>query len=40
MSEKIWLKRYDEGVPQNIDYPDIPLYGLLEEAAKKYPESP
>jgi long-chain acyl-CoA synthetase len=40
MSEKIWLKHYDEGVPKQIDYPDIPLFGLLEEAAKKYPESP
>lgn len=35
--EKPWLKFYEEGVPQNIDYPDIPLYRVLEEVAEKYP---
>jgi long-chain acyl-CoA synthetase len=39
MSEKPWLKRYDEGVPHHIDYPEIPVFNLLEEAAKKYPDS-
>jgi long-chain acyl-CoA synthetase len=40
MDEKIWLKRYDEGVPHQIDYPPIALFQLLEEAAQKYPDSP
>jgi len=40
MSERPWLQHYDKGVPQHIDYPDVPLYFFLEEAAKKYPESP
>ena len=35
---RIWLKHYDEGVRPNIDYPEIPLYQILEETAKKYPE--
>ena len=39
MSEKPWLNRYDEGVPHHIDYPEVPVFNLLEEAAKKYPES-
>jgi long-chain acyl-CoA synthetase len=39
MDEKIWLKRYDEGVPHHIDYPSLPLFKLLEEAAQKYPQS-
>jgi long-chain acyl-CoA synthetase len=40
MSERPWLQHYDEGVPQHIDYPDVPLFYFLEDAAKKYPESP
>ncbi len=39
MSEKPWLNRYDEGVPHHIDYPEVPLFEALAEAAKKYPES-
>ncbi len=33
-----WLERYDKGVPQHIDYPDVPLYYFVEEAARKYPD--
>jgi long-chain acyl-CoA synthetase len=40
MEERPWLKLYDKGVPQHIDYPVIPLFGLLEESARKYPDSP
>ena len=40
MSEKPWFKHYDEGVPQHIDYPNVPLFALLEEAARKYPDAP
>lgn len=36
--ENIWLKNYDEGVPQHIDYPQVPLFRFLEDAAKEYPE--
>jgi long-chain acyl-CoA synthetase len=39
MSDKPWVKYYDEGVPATIDYPDIPVYNFLEEAAKNYPDS-
>jgi long-chain acyl-CoA synthetase len=39
MNERPWLNSYDEGVPKSIDYPEIPLYEFLSEAAKKYPES-
>ncbi len=37
--EKPWLKFYDEGVPQTLDYPDVPLHWFLEESARKYPDS-
>ncbi|MBC8503490.1 MAG: long-chain fatty acid--CoA ligase [Anaerolineales bacterium] len=40
MSDRPWLERYDEGVPQTIDYPEVPLFYFLEEGAKKYPDAP
>ncbi|MBC8336116.1 MAG: long-chain fatty acid--CoA ligase [Anaerolineales bacterium] len=36
--ENVWLKNYDVGVPQNIDYPQKPLFHFLEDAAQKYPD--
>lgn len=39
MSERPWLNNYDAGVPQTIDYPAIPLFDLLSEAAEKYPDA-
>ena len=40
MDERPWLGKYDPGVPHQIDYPDIPLFSLLEETARKYPDAP
>jgi long-chain acyl-CoA synthetase len=40
MEDRPWFKHYDQGVPQHIEYPPIPLFGLLEESARKYPDSP
>jgi len=40
MDDRPWFKLYDKGVPHHIDYPPIPLFGLLESSAKKYPDSP
>ena len=40
MSDRPWLERYDEGVPQTIDYPKVPLFYFLEDAAEKYPDAP
>ena len=33
-----WLKAYDEGVPADVEVPEKPLYWILEEAAKSYPD--
>jgi long-chain acyl-CoA synthetase len=38
MDSHPWLKNYDKGVPQTIDYPKVPLYYFLEESARKYPD--
>ena len=40
MDDRPWLKSYDQGVPQHIDYPEVPLSYFLEEAARKHPETP
>ncbi len=33
-----WLKFYDEGVPHSIDYPRMPIYRILDDTAKMFPE--
>ena len=38
MSNRPWLAHYDKGVPQTIEYPKVPLFHFLEEAARKYPD--
>jgi len=40
MEERPWLRRYDPGVPQTIDYPSVPLFQLLADSARKYPNTP
>src|SRR4030042_6735462 len=37
-SEKPWFKFWPEGVPRNLDYPDVPLGDLLKRTAEKYPD--
>ncbi len=39
-ADRPWTKNYDPGVPASLDYPEIPLYELLEEAARKSPNTP
>ncbi|MFB0543887.1 MAG: AMP-binding protein, partial [Candidatus Bathyarchaeia archaeon] len=34
---KVWLKWWPQGVPLSVKYPVIPLYGFLENSARKYP---
>jgi long-chain acyl-CoA synthetase len=36
--ERPWLKFYEEGVPHHIDYPRIPLYRVLDETARDFPD--
>lgn len=37
MDVKPWLTCYDEGVPHHIDYPAVPLFHYLEQAAREHP---
>lgn len=36
----LWLQHYDPGVPFSIDYPQIPLYQLLDDSAGRQSERP
>ena len=36
--EKPWFKLWPADVPKNIDYPAVPLQGILQETAKEFPE--
>jgi long-chain acyl-CoA synthetase len=40
METRPWLKHYDKGVPETINYPPVPIFHFLEESAKKYPDQP
>lgn len=36
---KPWLKHYEELVPHTLSYPYIPLYRILEDSARKFPDN-
>jgi len=38
LKSKPWLKFWPKGVPQTIDYPNVPLFEFLRNTAKKHPD--
>jgi long-chain acyl-CoA synthetase len=40
MNDRPWLKNYDEGVPQTLEYPEKTLPELLDQMAGKFPDHP
>ncbi len=38
--EKPWLKSYEKGVPETIDYEEICMPDFLERTAKEFPDKP
>ena len=36
---KPWPQNWPEGVPRTIDYPEVPLFRLLDDTAKKFPNN-
>ncbi len=38
-ADKPWIKNYDDGVAPEVEVPTYPLFELLEESAKKYPNN-
>ena len=39
MQTKPWFSHYEQGVPQTVAIPEVPLQQLLIEAAQKYPNN-
>lgn len=39
MDEHPWFSHYDDGVPRHVEYPAFPVQRLLEETARKYPNT-
>ena len=35
-----WFKFYDDSVAHSLDYPEIPVYKLFDDSARKYPQKP
>jgi len=40
MTAHPWLKHYDPGVPPHLDYPAVPVFHFLDQAASLCPEHP
>jgi long-chain acyl-CoA synthetase len=40
MTSRPWLARYDAGVPPHLEYPAVPVFHFLDEAARRCPERP
>ena len=40
-NDRPWLASYPDGVPASLEpYPDVSLYSLLEDAARRFPDRP
>ena len=37
--ERPWLKSYEKGIPPRLDYPDIPVPRILEDAVRDFPQN-
>ncbi|MFA5890682.1 MAG: long-chain fatty acid--CoA ligase [Actinomycetota bacterium] len=38
--DRIWVKSYPTGVPEEIDFPEAPLTSLLDDAVRDFPNNP
>ena len=38
MEQRPWTKNYDDGVPDEVEIPDYPIFKFLELTAEKYPD--
>jgi long-chain acyl-CoA synthetase len=38
-ARKPWLKSYAEGIPEHIDYPEVPLTNVIDRAANEVPDN-
>src|SRR5512135_3655735 len=40
MTSRPWLAHYDPGVPAHLEYPAVPVFHFLDEAARLCPDRP
>ncbi|MDQ7840897.1 MAG: long-chain fatty acid--CoA ligase [bacterium] len=38
--DRPWFRHYEPGVPRTLDFPSQPIYGFLDQSARKYPNNP
>jgi len=36
-ADRVWIKKYDKGVPATLSYPDVPLFTFLRDTAQRMP---
>jgi len=39
MTDRPWLRFYDEGVPRTIAYPEVALHTFLDDTARRTPDA-
>lgn len=37
--DRPWYKHYEPGVPRTLEFPSHPIYGYLDQSARKYPQN-
>ncbi|MFQ5942792.1 MAG: long-chain fatty acid--CoA ligase [Anaerolineales bacterium] len=40
MEERVWHKHYDQGVPEEVEVPELRLQDFLEQSAREFPDRP
>jgi long-chain acyl-CoA synthetase len=38
-AKKPWLKSYVEGIPEHLDYPEVPLTNVIDKGARGIPDN-
>ncbi len=38
--DRPWFKFYEPGVPRTLEFPTHPIYGFLDQSARKFPDAP
>jgi len=37
--ERPWLAFYEKGIPPHLEYPNIPVHKILEDAVRDFPKN-
>ena len=39
-ADRPWTKYYDPGIPASLDYPEVPVFALLDKTVREFPDLP